>query len=94
MFDSESLPDIPGNLEFGLIYNPTNVQMEVRIEQNTIVLPGDYNQDGIVNAADYTVWRDNLGSPDSLPNDTSPWCRAPTITWRWKKILAWRPAAL
>ena len=24
-------------------------------------LPGDYNGDGVVDAADYTVWRDNLG---------------------------------
>lgn len=35
-------------------------------------LAGDYNQDGIVDAADYTVWRDNLGSPHSLPNDDTP----------------------
>jgi hypothetical protein len=33
---------------------------------------GDYNQDGTVNAADYTVWRNNLGSPTALPNDDSP----------------------
>ncbi len=25
-------------------------------------LPGDYNTDGVVDAADYTVWRDNLGT--------------------------------
>jgi len=25
-------------------------------------LPGDYNNDAIVNLADYTVWRDNLGA--------------------------------
>lgn len=25
-------------------------------------IPGDFNNDGIVNAADYTVWRDNLGA--------------------------------
>ncbi len=30
---------------------------------------GDYNNDGTVNLADYTVWRDNLGSADPLPND-------------------------
>ena len=24
-------------------------------------MPGDYNRDGIVDAADYTVWRDTLG---------------------------------
>ncbi len=35
--------------------------------------PGDYNaeRDGTVNLADYTVWRDNLGSaPGTLSNDT------------------------
>lgn len=26
------------------------------------VVPGDYNGDGLVDAADYTVWRDHLGS--------------------------------
>jgi hypothetical protein len=30
---------------------------------------GDYNDDGIVNAADYTVWRDNLGTSNDLPNE-------------------------
>ncbi len=28
--------------------------------------PGDFNADGVVDAADYTVWRDNLGSSDAL----------------------------
>ncbi len=35
-------------------------------------LPGDYNADGAVNAADYTVWRDHLGDSTVLPNDTTP----------------------
>ncbi len=30
-------------------------------------MAGDYNADGIVNLADYTVWRDNLGAPDDTP---------------------------
>jgi hypothetical protein len=29
---------------------------------------GDYNNDGVVNAADYTVWRDGLGGPASVLN--------------------------
>ncbi len=29
---------------------------------------GDYNNDGTVNAADYTLWRDNLGSVFALQN--------------------------
>jgi len=32
-------------------------------------LPGDYNDNGVVDAADYTVWRDKLGTTDDLPND-------------------------
>ncbi len=34
------------------------------------VLEGDFNDDGVVDAADYTVWRDNVGNDASLlPND-------------------------
>lgn len=29
---------------------------------SAIVTTGDYNNDGVVNAADYTVWRDSLGA--------------------------------
>lgn len=37
------------------------------------VLAGDYNGDGMVNLADYTVWRDNLGSTTAmLPGDSTP----------------------
>lgn len=32
-------------------------------------VPGDYNQDGFVNAADYSVWRDHLGQNFTLPNE-------------------------
>ena len=33
-------------------------------------LPGDFNNDGFVDAADYTVWRNHLDEPneDNLPN--------------------------
>jgi GH35 family endo-1,4-beta-xylanase len=34
-----------------------------------VVSPGDYNGDGTVNAADYTVWRNTLGSADDLRAD-------------------------
>lgn len=41
-----------------------------RLSQFPITLAGDYNDDGIVDAADYTTWRDNLGAPaGTLPND-------------------------
>ena len=36
-----------------------------------VELPGDYNDDHVVDAADYTVWRDHLGAAaGTLPNDT------------------------
>lgn len=30
---------------------------------------GDFNQNGVADTADYTVWRDRLGSTTALPND-------------------------
>jgi hypothetical protein len=37
-----------------------------------IDLPGDYNDDGLVSAADYVVWRNASGQSIELPNDTTP----------------------
>jgi hypothetical protein len=36
------------------------------------LLPGDYNDNGTVDAADYVLWRDNVGAIVTLPNDTTP----------------------
>ena len=38
------------------------------IEFTTGGLVGDYNEDDVVDAADYTVWRDHLGTAFDLPN--------------------------
>jgi autotransporter-associated beta strand protein len=36
------------------------------------IVAGDYNNDGIVDAADYVIWRKNVGQPSqTLPNDTT-----------------------
>ncbi len=35
-------------------------------------ISGDYNNNGTVDAADYVLWRDNLNSSVTLPNDTTP----------------------
>jgi hypothetical protein len=35
----------------------------------TAGVDGDYNEDGVVNAADYVVWRNNEGTTNELPND-------------------------
>ena len=36
------------------------------------VLPGDYNSNAGVNAADYVAWRKFFGTSAVLPNDTTP----------------------
>jgi len=60
-----------------------NLMVEVFADQTTMLatpnpntapvelagLLGDYNENDVVDAADYTVWRDNLGGGTALPND-------------------------
>lgn len=55
-FDTTLLPVIGGGLSFDLVYEPDSVMLAV------VGIEGDYNFDGTVNAADYTVWRDSLGA--------------------------------
>jgi hypothetical protein len=38
------------------------------IQDPSTAVPGDYNQNGTVDAADYSVWRDHLGQTFALPN--------------------------
>jgi hypothetical protein len=35
-------------------------------------LTGDYNENGVVDAADYVTWRNNLNQSVTLPNDSTP----------------------
>jgi CSLREA domain-containing protein len=41
------------------------------VEWQANSLPGDYNFDGVVNAGDYTVWRNTLGATNDLRADGS-----------------------
>lgn len=58
--------------------SPIDIAGEINLDDFTFdvaifqPLGGDYNDDGSIDAADYTVWRDNLGSGVSLPNDDTP----------------------
>ena len=64
--------------EFSLIIGSTSVILRA------IDLPGDYNADGVVDAADYTIWRDNLGAAaGTLVNDPNPGVIGPAqyATW-------------
>jgi hypothetical protein len=78
-FDPE-LDEVGKIVVFGLNFNNedepfpgpvTPKQMDISIKRVqfglpvTAALPGDFNADGFVNAADYTVWRDNFNGPES-----------------------------
>ena len=61
-FDSLTFPALAGGLEWRVARRPDSMAL-------TVVAPsiaGDYNHDGLVDAADYTVWRDTLGSSGDL----------------------------
>ena len=59
-FQQITAPDGWGMSETGQLYN---LQYAA-----TLILGGDYNADGIVDAADYTLWKDNLGLSSSALN--------------------------
>jgi hypothetical protein len=63
-FESVSLPQLDAGKALRLLYGETIVGLEV-------ILAGDYNNDGQVDAADYTVWRDSLESGGPLLNETA-----------------------
>jgi hypothetical protein len=46
---------------------------------------GDYNDNGTVDAADYVVWRNNLGTMTSLPNDMTPGLVSPADYDVWRE---------
>ena len=54
------------SLASGLVWNTSQLYTSGTLSIN---LPGDYNGNGIVDAADYTVWRDSLGSTTKLAAD-------------------------
>ncbi|MEO1497399.1 MAG: hypothetical protein AAFV43_09640 [Planctomycetota bacterium] len=63
VFATEALPTIGGGLALDVIYEANRVALFVA------GVAGDYNGDGVVDAADYTVYRDNLGSTTNLAAD-------------------------
>ena len=47
---------------FGEMYLSSKTNGTIYLITNSVPLPGDYNKDRIVDAADYVVWRDSLGA--------------------------------
>jgi T5SS/PEP-CTERM-associated repeat protein len=67
-FTTVALPSLAAEL----MWNTSQLYSAGTLSVTAAGLSGDYNADGIVNAADYTVWRDNLGTANLLPNDATP----------------------
>lgn len=77
-----TVPATTGMLDLGDAFTPggaENLSFSYALDNGNLVigdvdyvgtapegLLGDFNGDDIVNIADYTVWRDNLGAPDSV----------------------------
>jgi hypothetical protein len=57
-FATTSLPGLAAGLGWDIVYSNVSVLLQVA----AVGLPGDYNQNGTVDAADYVVWRKNDGS--------------------------------
>ncbi len=61
-----SAASLPSGLSWVISVGPTSVSIGVF---TVPVLDGDYNNNGTVDAADYTLYRDALGTNTVLPND-------------------------
>lgn len=49
----------------------SEIVIPISFEVVAAALAGDYNDDGVVDAADYSVWRDELAAGGSLVNETA-----------------------
>lgn len=55
---------------YGVNASTGDTERAFLLEPTTYIdLPGDYNNDRVVDAADYTVWRDHLGADFQLQNE-------------------------
>ena len=67
-FDNINLPELDGDLTWDYSALYTTGVLSIAAPG----IAGDYNNDVIVNTADYVMWRDRLGSQTGLPNDATP----------------------
>jgi autotransporter-associated beta strand protein len=70
-FSSYSLPALPGGMGWRAVYTTSGISLSVRPpgDTNTTFSTGDYNFNGVVDAGDYTVWRNTLGSTTDFSAD-------------------------
>ncbi len=88
-FDTVLLPA----LSEGLAWDDSQLYVDGTLSVVAGLLPGDYNTDGVIDAADYTVWRDNVGQPaDTLPNDPTGEAIGTAQYNAWRRELRRQPA--
>lgn len=59
VFEATTLPPLEDGLAWNVLYGDNAVSLIV--EETTITaMPGDFNEDGVVNAADFVAWRNGL----------------------------------
>jgi hypothetical protein len=64
-FATLQLPALAG----GLQWNTSQLYTIGVLSIASVGVSGDYNNNGVVDAADYVVWRKNQGTTNTLPND-------------------------
>jgi hypothetical protein len=68
-FDTLDLPDLPPELDWAVL--PGDVTYFLSVVAAPTILAGDYNDDDVVDAADYVTWRKLVDAGGSLPNETA-----------------------
>ena len=62
----------PAGFTFALVDNLAGTSIDLSVTgAGPVGVSGDYNNNGVVDAADYVVWK-NAGATDTLANDTTP----------------------
>jgi len=64
-FSTVSLP----SLAAGFMWDTSQLSLAGTLSVTAAGVAGDYNVDGVVNAADYTIWRNHLGHTFPLSNE-------------------------
>ena len=68
-FANTILPVLSGGRSWQVIYNPTSVQLMINATGGWNGVAGDYDRNGKVDAADYTLWKSSLGTSTQLLAD-------------------------
>jgi hypothetical protein len=74
LFGEFGMVSFAGDTTADVVYDYENgdIYLENFMSTEPPGIVGDYNDNGTVDAADYVVWRENLGSTNTIPNDDTP----------------------